>query len=83
LSGTPFGTTGSSEASNNPVLAFDGDTNTFFRGTSLFNQYIGVDLGAASQVAAPHSFCCAGQLPHSTNRHIEVDNAWCNNSLLH
>jgi len=53
LTGTPFGTTGSRETSNDPKLAFDGDTKTFFRGTSGFNQYIGLDLGADSQAIAP------------------------------
>ncbi len=53
LSGTPFGTTGSREASNEPRLAFDGDTRTFFRGTGGFNQYVGLDLGPDSQAAAP------------------------------
>jgi hypothetical protein len=53
LSGTPFGTSGSRETSNDPKLAFDGNTQTFFRGTSGFSQYVGLDLGPASQVAAP------------------------------
>ena len=53
LTGTPFGTSGSREASNDPKLAFDGDTQTFFRGTSGFNQYVGLDLGPESQAAAP------------------------------
>ena len=67
LSGTPFGTTGSTEATNNPPLAFDGDTQTFFRGTSSFQQYVGIDLGPDSQVAAPAFSIAPGTYPGAQN----------------
>src|SRR4051794_32359275 len=60
LSGAPFGTSGSREASNDPTLAFDGDTKSFFRGTSGFNQYVGLDLGPDSQAAAPTTSVAQG-----------------------
>jgi hypothetical protein len=63
LGGTPFGTTGSNEATNDPKLAFDGNTETFFRGTSGFGQYVGIDLGVASQVAAPTFSVAQGSYP--------------------
>ncbi len=53
LTGTPFGTIGGSEQSNNPKLAFDGDTATFYRGSAVFQQYVGLDLGAAAQAVQP------------------------------
>lgn len=53
LTGTPFGTTGSGEATNDPKRAFDGDPKTAFRGAGVFQQYVGLDLGDDAQVVAP------------------------------
>jgi hypothetical protein len=53
LLGKPFGTTGSREKSNDPKLAFDGDTSTFFRGSGVFQQYVGLDFGIEAQIARP------------------------------
>jgi chitobiase/beta-hexosaminidase-like protein len=53
LTGLSFGTTGSGQPENDPTLAFDRDTSTFFRGISGHNQYVGLDLGVDSQVSQP------------------------------
>ena len=63
LTGTPFGTTGSNEAVNDPRLAFDNDSGTFFRGNSGYNQYVGLDLGPESQVAQPVFSVAQGTYP--------------------
>ena len=43
LKGTAFGSTGTT--GNPPANAFDGNTATFFDGTSANNRYAGIDLG--------------------------------------
>ncbi|MES4792702.1 MAG: hypothetical protein C4321_06665, partial [Chloroflexota bacterium] len=53
LNGNPFGTAGSNDKDQNSRLAFDGDTSTFFRGSGVFQQYVGLDLGPSAQVAPP------------------------------
>jgi hypothetical protein len=54
LSGTGFGTAGSNNNSGNTFdKALDGNTSTFFDAASADNQYVGIDRGLASQVAAP------------------------------
>lgn len=73
LSGTPFGTSGSTEVTNNPQLAFDNNTSTFFRGTSGFQQYVGIDLGPNSQVAAPAFSVAPGTYPAAQS--ISLSNA--------
>ncbi len=60
LTGTPFGTTGSGDADNKPERAFDGDAKTAFRGAGTYNQYVGLDLGPASQSAAPRLSAAQG-----------------------
>jgi len=63
LTGMPFGTTGSKDPNNDPKLAFDGDTKTFYVGTSTFNQYVGLDLGAGSQAVQPELSVAQGTYP--------------------
>jgi hypothetical protein len=54
LSGTKFGTAGSWGGYGNTYdKALDGDTSTFFDAASASDQYVGLDLGADSQVVAP------------------------------
>lgn len=54
LSGTPFGTSGAKDdPANDPRRAFDGAPETAFRGAGTYQQYVGLDLGADSQAAAP------------------------------
>lgn len=53
LTGSGFGTTGSrNDAGTDWSKALDGDVATFFEGKEANNQYVGLDLGEASQVAA-------------------------------
>lgn len=51
IPGTPFSTV--AEAGQEAKHAFDGDPNTVFRGKEANSQYVGIDLGQASQAAAP------------------------------
>lgn len=54
IAGTPFGTTGSRDNSGRDYhKALDGDVLTFFDGQEPNNQYVGLDLGASVQAAAP------------------------------
>jgi len=54
IAGTPFGTTGSRDGGGNDFSkALDGNVETFFDGIEPNNQYVGIDLGPASQAAAP------------------------------
>lgn len=54
LSGTAFGTQGSRDNIGNVFArALDGDPQTFFEGVTPNDQYVGLDLGADSQCAAP------------------------------
>jgi hypothetical protein len=54
IAGTPFGTTGSRDGGGNDFSkALDGDVKTFFDGVVPNDQYAGIDLGPASQAAAP------------------------------
>jgi len=54
LQGTPFGSTGSRDNQGNDFTkALDGNVETFFDGVEPNNQYVGIDLGAAVQAAAP------------------------------
>ena len=54
IPGTPFGTTGSRDGGGTEFTkALDGSAETFFDGVEPNNQYVGIDLGPASQAAAP------------------------------
>ena len=54
ITGTPFGTTGSRDNNGRDYSkAVDGDVSTFFDGMEPNNQYVGLDLGASAQAAAP------------------------------
>jgi hypothetical protein len=54
LTGTPFGTNGSRDGGGNDFAkALDGDTSTFFDAVDANSHYVGIDLGAAAQVAPP------------------------------
>jgi len=53
LAGTGFGTAGSRSANNTWRKALDGNTDTFFDAHDADDQYVGLDLGEAVQVAAP------------------------------
>lgn len=53
LTGTPFGTTGQGQPENEPRRAFDGNVDSFYRGFSSYNQYVGLDLGVGAQIARP------------------------------
>lgn len=54
LTGTNFGTAGSfNNGGNTFEKALDGNTATFFDAASGDDQYVGIDLGASAQVAAP------------------------------
>ena len=54
IQGQPFGTTGSRDNGGNDFAkALDGKVETFFDGVEGNNQYVGLDLGAGAQAAAP------------------------------
>lgn len=54
LEGTAFGTAGSrGNQGNDFAKVLDGRLDTFFDGVEPNNQYVGIDLGAAVQAAAP------------------------------
>lgn len=54
LRGTAFGTQGSRNDQGHVFArALDGDPATYFEGVTPNDQYVGLDLGAASQCAAP------------------------------
>lgn len=64
LTGSGFGTTGSRDNKGNDFTkALDGDVATFFEGVSEHNQYVGLDFGAAAQVALPTFTPAAGAYP--------------------
>ena len=71
LTGTPFATTGAKNDPNNDAKrAFDGDVKTFYNGVDYFFQYVGIDLGEASQVAAPKFSVAPGS--YATAQTVEV-----------
>lgn len=64
IQGVPFGTTGSRNNSGSDFTkALDGDVKTFFEGAEPNNQYVGIDLGASAQAAAPEFSPAPGNYP--------------------
>jgi hypothetical protein len=71
LPGQPFGTVGSRDNSGNDFgKALDGDPGTFFDGAEPDNQYAGIDLGEASQTAAPTYKPASGFLDRPTQIYL-------------
>lgn len=67
LTGKVFGTAGSRNDSGATFeKAMDGDTGTYFDSAEADNQYVGIDLGAAAQTAAPTFAPAPNNFPKET-----------------
>ncbi len=61
LSGTPFGTPGTT--GHTAAVAFDGSTTTYYEGTGTADNYVGLDLADGHVVATPTITPAGGQVP--------------------